>query len=132
MSSEQTQEPPQIHFLVPGKTVFEDFAALVCRTLAQQIDSEFSNPEVVDGFSKFLQITSQVTSETLTKAVNDEFRSLYEDSQKLSGDNAGQKTVFKPIRWSLTSTKRAMAWPRPSRRRVTVREVEAENYDMTA
>ena len=132
MTGTQSQAVPQVEFVAPEPSSFDDFAELACRTLAEQVDSAFGNHEVIYGFSQILQITAEFGAQILTQIVNDEFRDLYDPIHGLYSENSGQKTAFKAVRWGIPSRKRIMVFPKASRRPLRLVKEEADDYDLTA
>ncbi len=132
MTVTQSQVVPQVQFVIPEASSFDDFAEIACLMLAEQVDSDFASHEVIDGFSQILRITAEFGAQLLTQAFNEELRDLFDPAHGLYSEDSGLKTVFRAVRWHVPNTKRIMVFPQPSRNVLRMRGGERVEYDLTA
>lgn len=63
MPEEKPQDPPQLVYSPPAPEALEAFARQVC----QGLGADFSSPEIVAGFSAYLQVAVEIKARQLSE-----------------------------------------------------------------
>jgi len=68
-------------YVPPPQKVIDDFAQRVCQRLAETRGPEYMKPEVIWGFARFVQLTSEILAKHLTEEANRDDEKLDADSE---------------------------------------------------